>query len=212
MDKYRTAVATMFLAVTLASPGYAQMSAGIKAGVVFSDIGGDFEQIIGTSTDLKTGFSFGGFVGGNLHPLFRLQFEGQFIEKGAKADLAGTTGEFNLQYFELLLPATLLIPVKGGSVQPRLYAGPAVAFQSTCKVSDGTTEISCEAASAPTKSVDFGVFFGGGVDIGFGKGAITFDALYNLGITNINDFPNDPNTVKNRTIQIVAGYAFRLGS
>jgi hypothetical protein len=45
-----------------------------------------------------------------------------------------------------------------------------------------------------------------------GPGAITIDALYNLGLANMNDFPGDPNTVKNRAIQILVGYGFRFGS
>jgi hypothetical protein len=166
---------------------------------------------------MKTGFSFGGFFGADLHRLFRLQGELQYVQKGAKAEEVGVTGKFKLAYLELLVPATLLIPVEG-VVVPRLYAGPAVAFELSCKVSasvgETSVEVDCsdESVEAPTKSVDFGVFFGGGLYIKAGPGAITLDVLYNLGLTDINDFPGDPATVKNRTLQILAGYGFRFGS
>lgn len=219
MSKSWTGIVTAFLTLALAGQTSAQnLSAGAKAGVTFADLGGDFEQIIETNTDLKTGFSVGGFFGVDLHPLFRLQADAQYVQKGAKADLDGVAGKFKLAYIEILVPATLLIPVQGGTVVPRLYAGPAVAFELSCKVSGEeagvSIDLNCdeEGVDAPTKSVDFGVFAGVGLDIPAGPGAISFDVLYNLGVSDINDFPDDPNTVKNRTIQILAGYGFRFGS
>lgn len=207
------------LSVAIASPGFGQdLSAGVKGGITFSDLGGDFEDIIETSTDLKTGFSVGGFFGADLHRLFRLQGEAQYVQKGTKADLEGVTGKFKLAYFEVLVPLTFLIPVEGARIVPRLYAGPAVAFELSCKVSGELggvsvdTDCDDESVDAPTKSVDFGAFAGAGVDIMAGPGAITLDVLYNLGLADINDFPGDPNSVKNRNIQIMAGYGFRFGT
>jgi len=217
MKKLWTAVATTFLAATLASPGLAQnLGAGVKAGISLADLGGDFEDIIETSTDLRTGFSVGAFLGADLHRLFRLQGELQYVQKGAEAEVDGVSGKFELAYIELLVPATLLIPVEGASVVPRVYAGPAIAFELDCKVTaeEGgiSLDVDCEDADAPTKSVDFGIFAGAGLDIMVGPGMITLDVLYNLGITDINDFPDDPLSVKNRTIQILAGYGFRFGT
>lgn len=219
MKKLWTAVVITSLTAAMVSPGFAQnLSAGGKAGITFSDIGGDFEEIIGTSTDLKTGFAVGGFLGVDLHRLFRLQGEAQYVQKGAEADLDGVSGKFKLAYLEILVPATLLIPVEGGAVTPRVYAGPSVAFELSCKVTaeEGgvSLDVDCDSdeIEAPTKSVDVGVFFGGGIDINVGPGAITIDALYNLGLTDINDFPDDPLSVKNRNIQIMAGYGVRFGS
>ncbi len=71
-----------------------------------------------------------------------------------------------------------------------------------------------EEVGAPTNSTDYGILFGGGIDIPAGPGAITFDVLYNLGLGDIaKEDPTDPKVkVTNRNIQVLAGYGFRFGS
>jgi hypothetical protein len=126
MKRIWTAVGITLIAIFMASPGFAQnLSAGAKVGVVFADLGGDFEEIIEASTDLKTGFSVSGFFGADLSRQFRLQAEVQYVQKGAKATVGGIEGKFNVNYLEILVPATFLIPVDGGTVVPRVYAGPS---------------------------------------------------------------------------------------
>jgi hypothetical protein len=220
MKKTGSVLTAILLTGLLANPGFAQnLTAGAKIGVGFADLGGDFEDLIGTSTDLKTGFSFGGFLGADLHRMFRLQGEIQYVQKGAKATEDGTEIKFNVSYIEVLVPLTLMIPVEGGVV-PRLYVGPSLAFEMDCKVkaeADGQSqEFACDSdeVGAPTNTTDYGIFFGGGIDIPAGPGAITFDVLYNLGLGDIaKEDPTDPKIkVTNRNIQILAGYGFRFGS
>jgi hypothetical protein len=220
MKKTGSVLTAILLTAILASDGFAQnVTAGGKIGVGFADLGGDLEQLIETSTDLKTGFSVGGFLGVDLHRMFRLQGELQYVQKGAKASEAGVEGSFRINYLEVLVPLTLTIPVEGGVV-PRLYVGPSLAFELSCKVKEEAQGISAEAdcdseeVGAPTKSIDYGILFGGGIDIPAGPGAITFDVLYNLGLGDIADEgPNDPIVdINNKNIQILAGYGFRFGS
>lgn len=219
MKRIGSVVSAIFLAASLASPSFAQnLTAGAKIGFGFANLGGDFEDLIGTSTDLKTGISFGGFLGADVHRMFRLQGELQYVQKGAKAEEGGVEGTFTVNYLEVLVPLTLLIPVEGGVV-PRLYVGPSLAFELDCKVKEEGDGISAEAdcdseeVGAPTKSIDYGIFFGGGIDIPVGPGAITFDALYNLGLGDIADEDEtDPLLdISNSNIQILVGYGFRIG-
>ena len=221
MKKLGSPLLALLLPTVLVTPGFAQgVTAGVKAGVDFADLGGDFEDVIEASTDMKTGFSAGAFLGFDLHRLFRLQAEAQYVQKGAKASEEGVTGTFSLNYVEVLVPLTLLIPVEGAAVQPRLYAGPSIAFELDCKIKleDTGVEVEFDCADPPvgvdidaeTKSVDFGAFFGAGIDIPAGPGAVTLDVLYNLGLADIDD--SDPVIdVKNRNIQILAGYGFAIG-
>lgn len=221
MNRSCSALLALLLAVGLVDPVLAQnATVGVKAGIDFADLGGDFEDVVETNTDLRTGFSVGGFLGVDLHRLFRLQGEVQYVQKGAKATAQGVEGDFKLSYLEVLVPLTLLIPVEGAAVQPRLYAGPSLAFELSCDIAltDGgmSLEFDCENAppeagiEAETKSVDFGIFFGGGVDIPAGPGAVSLDVLYDLGLTDIDD--SDPVIdIKNRNIQILAGYGFAIG-
>ncbi len=192
------------------------MRAGVKAGVDFANLGGDAEQLLETSLSSKTGFSAGAFFGFDLHRMFRLQLEGQYVQKGAKTTEQGVDIKIKLDYIEFMVPLTLLIPMEG-TVTPRLYAGPALGIEMSCKFSgtEGTITVDFDCDSdeigAKTKSIDFGVFFGGGVDFGVGPGALTLDVLYNLGMSDINDVADVTEKIKNQNIQVMAGYAFPLG-
>ncbi len=220
MNKMGSVFTAILLSAILASPGFAQnLTAGVKAGIDFADLGGDFEDLIETSTDLKTGFSVGGFLGIDLHQLFRLQGELQYVQKGAKATEGGSELKFKVDYIEVLVPLTLMIPVEG-SLAPRLYVGPSLAFEMDCKLKgevDGqSVEFACDSdeVGAPTNTTDYGIVFGGGIDIVAGPGALTLDVLYNLGLGDIaKEDPTDPVVkVTNRNIQILVGYGFRFGS
>jgi hypothetical protein len=214
----RVLVLSAFTLLFVSGSAFGQMGmrAGVKAGVDFANLGGDAEQLLEASLKSKTGFSAGAFFGFDLHRMFRLQIEGQYVQKGTKAEDQGVDVKIKLDYVEFMVPLTLLIPTEG-PVTPRLYAGPAVGIEASCKFSgtEGgiTVDVDCDSdeIGAQTKSVDFGVFFGGGVDFAVGPGALTLDVLYNLGLTNINDVPDAPESIKNQNIQVMAGYAFMLG-
>jgi hypothetical protein len=217
----RILAAVALVAAFATNQAFAQnMRAGAKLGVDFANFGGDVE-----GTDSKTGFSAGAFFGVDLHDYFRLQFEGQYVQKGMKESVEGIELKWQLNYLELLVPATLTIPLQNSSITPRLYAGPAVGFEMKCELAasaqgqsqtvdcDQVGELTGGELAIQTKSPDFGFFFGGGVDVGLGNGAITFDILYNIGLTNINDIPGaEMVDIKNKNLQILLGYAFRLGS
>jgi len=141
------------------------------------------------------------------------------VKRSAKATEDGSDFKFSVNYIEVLVPLTLMIPVEG-SLAPRLYVGPSLAFEMNCKVKndvDGQSrEFDCDSdeVGAPTNSTDFGVLFGGGIDIAVGSGAVTLDVLYNLGLGDIaKEDPTDPKIeVTNRNIQVLVGYGFRFGS
>lgn len=199
-------------------PAFAQtpMQVGVNTGIGFANLGGDAEQLLETSLESKLGSSIGAFFGVDLHRMFRLQLEGQYVQKGTKTTEEGVDVKIKLDYIEFMVPLTLLIPTEG-RFTPRLYAGPAVGIELSCKFSgsqDGfTVDFDCdsEEVGAETKSIDFGVFFGGGVDFAAGPGAIRLDVLYNLGLTDINDVADVDESIKNQNIQILVGYAFVLG-
>ena len=200
----------------LVGTAQAQLSAGVKAGVDLANLGGDAEELLEVNLSSKLGFSAGAFLGVDLHEYFRLQFEVQYVQKGAKAEEGGVDIKFNLDYVEFMVPLTLLIPVEG-AVAPRIYAGPALGLEVSCKFSGDeggvSIDIDCADAGVDTKSIDYGVFFGAGVDFAIGSGAIMLDVLYNLGLSNINDTAGTTDmTAKNTNIQFLAGYRFFFGS
>lgn len=181
-----------------------KMSAGVQGGVSVATLGGDQSD---ENPSSKVGFAGGAFFAVDLHEYFRVQAQGQYVQKGAKFP------DFNdektkVDYIEVLVPLTVTIPVENSPIGPRLFAGPAVGFLTKCEFTNGET-VDCKDF---TKSVDFGIFFGGGVDYMVGNGAIMLDVLYNLGLTNINDGDDaDQFSVKNRNFQALAGYRFFFG-
>ncbi len=190
--------------------------AGFILGVNISNLGADTEQLFGVNAQTVTNLSGGGFFGLDVSRLVRLQLIGQYVRKGAKFEDEGIRITVTIPYIEFLLPVALLIPAGEGSITPRVYAGPSLAFESKCEakgeaVGEPVLTRSCEGVGIPTKGVDYGVFFGGGVDFSVGAGEIALDVLYNLGLGNINDFEGDTEAIKNRTFQIMVAYAFLLG-
>lgn len=197
--------AAALLVCLVAVPAAGQnMSVGIQGGVSLANLGGDVED-----TDMKVGFAGGAFFGIDLQEYFRIQIQGQYVQKGAEETFNGETIKDKVDYIELLVPLTLTIPIENSAFEPRLYAGPAIGFLLSCKFTfDGESE-DCKDI---TTSVDYGVFFGAGADFMVGGGAIMLDVLYNLGLANINDdVDSDDFSVKTQTIQILAGYRFFLG-
>ncbi len=155
-------------------------------------------------------------MGVDLHKYFRIQFEGQYVQKGAETEEFGVPLKLNLNYIEFMVPFTLTIPIENSPIAPRLYAGPALGIEASCNLSgeeDGV-EVSadCDVGDDfPRKSTDFSVFFGGGVDFAVGSGAITLDVLYDLGLSSLDDSGADED-IKNKSLLVLAGYRFFFGS
>jgi hypothetical protein len=211
-------LATLLVAL-IGRPGMAQsLSVGPKAGIGFANGGGDVED-----TNSNFGFNIGGVFGIQLNDYFRLEMNGQYVQKGFWQDViaeidGGTVdakASTNVNYLEFMVPATLTIPIRGSRIEPRLFAGPALAIEVSCvlsvEVMQYETNVDCGDAEVETKSIDFSVFFGGGVELALGSGAITLDLLYDLGLTNVNDVTGSTASLKNRNFQIVTGYRFFFG-
>lgn len=218
MKKLTSLLLAALLSAAFASPGFAQLSAGGRVGIDFANLGGDAEG------DSKTGFSIGVFLGSSYHNLFSVYTELQYVQKGTKQEQLIVEGAFTailetetkLSYLELLVPATLIIPVEGSNIRPRLYIGPTMALLLSCRVEVEAPQLLGGIFQDPVdcgdllKSVDLGLVLGGGVDLSVGSGAITADVRYNLGLTNIGDSGSFFD-VKNRVWQILVGYAFFFG-
>jgi hypothetical protein len=196
------AVAGLLVAV-LAAPAAAQsnMSAGIQGGISLANLGGDLDGL-----DSRFGFAGGAFVAMDLHEYFRVQLQGQYVQKGAKDSDFDET--IKIDYIEIMVPLTLTIPIENSPIEPRLYAGPEFGFNVTCEFTNGFSE-DCKDI---TKSTDYGIFFGGGADFMVGSGAIMLDVWYDLGLANVNDDVDaDEFSVKNKAFQAMLGYRFFFG-
>lgn len=141
----------------------------------------------------------------------------------------------DLDYLRLSLPVALQIPVSQQRVGARAYAGPSLALEVSCRGELKFTEeaISLTGSSlgvvrsesdsggcedqadilpvtffTATTGIDLGLLFGAGIDVRLGPGMISGDIRYDLGLTDIIE--GDGSSVKNRSLEILLGYAYAL--
>ncbi|MFO7587652.1 MAG: porin family protein [Gemmatimonadota bacterium] len=203
-------VAGLALLAPRTSSAQVAIDLGVKGGLAISDL--DVEDDEGI--DSRTGLVGGGFATFGIGNNFFIQPELLYSMKGAKGDVEGVDATFKLDYFEIPVLFGARFPIANSPIEPRVFAGPAVAFEMSCKI-DGeeggvSVSVDCEDLGLDTKSVDFGVAFGAGFGYALEKLSIIVDGRYDLGIANIDDSGFDTGDVKNRAWQFMAGVAFPL--
>lgn len=140
----RAVSVAVLLCVATVSAGLAQgMDIGVNLGLTRSSFDGD------SDLDSGTGFSIGVVFGCNLSKVVAVHPEVVFVRKGASGAIAyrfdtdPTTGDFieetweetfDLDYLDLQAPIAVALPTgRSGALKPRFYAGPAVAFETSCE-------------------------------------------------------------------------------
>ncbi len=196
---------------------------GLKAGVNIADLAID-ESGTSVSTDTRTVVALGPFVEFELGGIFSVQPELLYSQKGASFSEPGIDLTFKLNYIEVpvLLKARLSPP--GSPVRPSVYAGPVVGLESKCEVEGSAEGVSANIDCAEfaelsegevdiqTKSVDFGLALGFGVDIPAGPVVVVGDVRYTLGLTDVNDVTGaSALDIKNRAWSVFAGVGIPLG-
>jgi hypothetical protein len=217
MRKIATAMVALLLVVAAERPVLAQqVSVGARGG--YSSVTIDWEGADALDTDWTSRFHFGGLANVQLHDYFAVQLEVWYSQKGSGLTDPEGEGDVKVPYLEIPLLAKLTIPT-GGIVTPHVLAGPAVAFELSCTlsamISGIPVEDDCDAPDIgiERKKTDISLVFGAGLEIQAGPGAIILDALYDLGVQNLNDAADAPDDdVKSRAWMISAGYLIPIGS
>ncbi len=196
---------------------------GGKAGFNVSDL--KFDAAPGEVIDTRTDFVGGGFVSFPISDFFAFQPEVLYTRKGAKInDVEDEVDlEAKVEYVEIPLLLVARLMDENSSARPIVYAGPAVSFETKCKIEGTADGISASAdcdrlseAGADedilTKGTDFGIIFGfgGGVEVNAGSAVIIIEGRYNVGLVDIND-TSDPGEIKNRAFSFMAGIGFPIG-
>lgn len=183
---------------------------GFKIGMNYADLFGEevdlMEQTLGTEVKAKWGLSAGGFIQLNIAKVLAIQPEFMYTVKGARMEeeILGETVKvgFNLSYLEVPVLVKLMIPTPG-NVKPSLFVGPAVAIKLSAKQkTEYAGQTDTEDLSDDMEDTEFGLIFGGGLDIG----KITFDIRYSLGLTTISVYEGEE--IKNSVISVKVGFTF----
>jgi opacity protein-like surface antigen len=191
------------------SPLEAQWRVGGVAGLNLASISVDPDPS-SEEYSSRLGFGFGAVVDRELSEGVDLRFEPMFLMKGSKIEEDGDEATQKLTYLEVPILVRYHFPSEG-SAQPYVMAGPSVGFLLSAKFDfedgpeyDGKDE---------TKSTDFGLAIGGGVEVPHGNLTLFAEGRYVLGLTNINDEidQSGESTVKNRGLQIFVGATVPVG-
>lgn len=211
--KTKLALATL-LVTTIAAASLADaQTIGLRIGPSFNNFNlknapSDFvvDQYVGYGVGLS-------FIWGNS-PV-KLQADGYYLTKGARFPQSATDSlevRQKINYIELT-PA-IRLEVKNG---PFLYGGPYGALEGQClssiKSGQYTIESNCNVSNVylPFRhNIDYGLVGGAGWAYSIGKTGrriVTLEARYVYGMRNINSDESDPVEVRNRSLEIMLGYA-----
>lgn len=191
-------------------------SFGARVGISLANMAGaDVDALIDDEKKGRIGLSIGGYVGIPLGTSLIFQPELLYVQKGVKDVFEEGGGKstvtFMLDYIEIPILVKYVIPTSG-SVTPSLYAGPFIGFLASSK---GNSKVSFagfsldedfELEKDEMNSTEFGLVFGGGLDIN----KIAIDIRYDLGLTSPfkADEGEDALKVTNSAIQITVGVNF----
>jgi len=227
MKKYSLRTIIIISLVIFIFPAWAQVEVDLGAigGVNLSTLSIDPNQ--GLDISSRTGFAFGAVLVLNLNPMVAIQIEPKYIQSGANVsaeeDGLKIEGSFRGTYTNT--PLLLKLSFGTGTFKPYIIAGGYSGIllsakrkidKATLDGQDVTNQIPSDERETDikeqTKALDMGLNFGAGVTIPAGNIQLLFQADYSLGLVNINDDPEDPDTkIKNRGIQLKAGLVFPIG-
>ena len=95
-----------------------------------------------------------------------------------------------------------------------LLAGPALAFKVSCGISASFMgeELSEDCGDPGLKSMDLGIAGGARLEIGLSeKMGLSVGALYNLGLTNMDEDDDVEVSIKSRVMTLQAGVVYSIG-
>lgn len=193
-------------------------TAGVKGGLNVSTLAVDDPADPDLEFDSRNGFLAGIWLQCGGIDWFTLQGEVIYSRNGAKAQ--GDDTSLELDYIRVPILFMARLGSAESKARPMLYVGPQVAFETRCQV-DGEeagepTSLACssEELDEPieTNLVEFGLVFGGGVEIPLGKPVLQLDARYNLGLSNLNAGSDASEvSVENRGWSFAAGIGLPFG-
>lgn len=206
-------VAAFVLVAAVATHAGAGVAYGIKGGIGLSHVNADL-----FSTDNRTGFVGGVYVGIDLAPNIGLQPELLYVRKGAKlfsTDVTvggitfGSVGtNLDVDYVEVPVLLRLNTP-SAGPLDLRLLAGPVLSLKANEALST-TGLIGVRLGSNQIKSTDMGLAMGGAIAVRNGNMKLVAEGRYTLGLANVSKLPFGGD-VKNGATYATLGLEFPLG-
>lgn len=215
----RTAVFVLGLLAVSVAPATAQVHFGVLGGFSFADFHGELSDEIlstGATRSDRTELIGGGFVDFGLGSVFSLRPTVFFVQKGASYERSVSSLAFRLNYIEIPVLFVLGLPA-ASSVTLELFAGPQVAFRTSCNVDvnfpilpDIPPTSTCQefletrifARSDDLSSIDAGILAGVGIRAGF-----LIQAMFDYGLVDVGG-ESVYGGIRNRAFYLVVGWMF----
>ncbi len=189
-----------------------KVTAGIKTGMnITGFIGSDSGAGDGAKMQ-KTGLVAGGYVIFPFIKQFKLQVECLISEKGAiyKYEDSDTVYEqiMKLTYLEIPVLARFDLESRGG-VKPAVLFGPSFGIKIGAKGEERTIGVSSKGNIDNMNTLDPGLLLGGVLDIETGKGIVSLEARYTMGLLPIfESVGGNIADIKNSAVAVILGYRF----
>jgi hypothetical protein len=191
----------------------ADVSWGVKGGVNFAKFRGDDADISGiVESTSKFGFAAGIYAKIAVVNFISVQPEALFTLKGENQELGGLKGiNVNLYYLEFPI-LVKVYPLPSPSIQPNVFFGPYIGLdlfnrfvvKDDIKTAFELLGFDTDGEYEDVKRIDFGLVFGGGVDIG----KVGIDGRYAIGLISTDDSTFDLD-LKNSVFSILVSFALK---
>jgi len=175
---------------------------GIKVGVNFANLEGDFQEEFWESK-ARVAPVIGGYAIVKLNEILYAQPEILLSYKGAKTAEEQYRDEIRLSYIDIPVFLKAVFPLHA-SLRPNLFVGPAVNLLTGSEYHSGKLNWEIEDE---TTNFDVSVIFGAGLDITNGKGAFVIEGRYTIGFESVDD-RREPKDMRNRVFSLLGGYTF----
>lgn len=198
-------VAVLLTALVRTPDVVAQPSAlGVKAGLVSATVDS-------SGVGVRTTAAIGLFVRFRISERLSIQPEALYLRKGYDDMVDGSGHVFEVDYLQLPVLLQVDVPLKP-RLAARVFGGPALGLETNCAF-EGTPAMACNefidfGEMVVTRSADFGLVLGAGVDVATARVVLTLDGRYDFGLTDIVDGPGE---LRNRSWGLLAGAGVRLG-
>lgn len=160
------------------------------------------------TTNSRTGLIIGGSIEVGVSRQFAIVSGLRYIMKGfeVSSQFSTTVGKANF----LEIPALAKIKFPLTEIKPYVIAGPTLGLKlSATTRTDFGTQGGQDQDDQNAESIDFGLFFGAGLDFNIAPTTdLFFQTGYSLGLSNMTKQPGA--TVKTYGIQLVAGAKFKI--
>jgi hypothetical protein len=189
------------LTLGIVKPANAQIRMGFVGGLNFSEVSSNADDAVlsiatsffsdeielGLKLNSRTLFGLGGVLDLPVAKDVVLRLEPLYLQKGSKAKIISgeKLADYTITFLEI--PAFIKYEFGTGVVRPSFLAGPTLGLVLSAKgfdFNEGDSEIDWTDF---TKSPEFGLAFGGGLNFLAGANVIFVEARYAFGLNNIFD-------------------------